>query len=191
MCKNPLMHLVLPVWLGLFVVLTALSSNVSAAEKPATLKLPPGLLKVNPRPAPALKLKDLDGESFELAPEKNQRWAFVHFWASWCGPCRREMPTVEALSKQLEALSMDFVLVNTAETEDTVFNFMAIAAPELSTLLDSDGLVTEQWQPRGLPASFIVNPDRQIVYLALGGRRWTDKIYIDFLKQLLKQNGKE
>ena len=114
------------------------------------------------------------------------RWRFVHFWASWCGPCRREMPGIQRLLPLIADTGIEIVLVDTAETEDEVFTFLGIVAPDLVPLLDVDGLVTEAWQPRGLPATFLVDPDGQIRYQALGGRSWYEPAYVEFLQGLGK-----
>ena len=161
------------------ILLGAAMSNGLAAES----LLPRGVMKQDGRPAPALRLKDMDGKLFDLA-EARGRWVFVHFWASWCGPCRREMPTIQRLIATRGNLPLEVVLVNTAETEDAVFSFLGIAGPDLSTLLDPDGLVTEAWQPRGLPATFLVDPEGRIQYLALGGRKWDSQPYIEFLHRI-------
>ncbi len=79
---------------------------------------------------------------------------------------------------------IEFILVNTAETEDEVFTFLGIVAPELMPLMDLDGQVTEAWQPRGLPASYLVDPNGHIRYQALGGREWEKPVYLDFLRGL-------
>ncbi len=146
-------------------------------------RLPGGIMAVDGRPAPELRLADMDGQSLDLKRLRG-RWTFVHFWASWCGPCREEMPAIQRMAESLAETPLHLVLVNTAETEDTVFNFMGIVAPGLSTLMDTDGLVTEQWQPRGLPASFLVDPAGRIRYMALGGRPWDEQAYLDFLHSL-------
>ncbi len=146
-------------------------------------RLPGGLMLAGGHPAPNLRLGDMDGERFDLT-ELRGRWAFVHFWASWCGPCREEMPAIQRMAENLSDTPLAVVLVNTAETEDTVFSFLGIVAPALNTLLDTDGLVTAQWQPRGLPATFLVDPAGKIRYLALGGRPWDEKPYRDFLRAL-------
>ncbi|MGD8938077.1 MAG: TlpA disulfide reductase family protein [Gammaproteobacteria bacterium] len=170
---------------------------VRVAVATADPDVPKGIIVLDGKPAPALKLKNMDGEPFDLADVRG-RWAFVHFWASWCGPCRKEMPTIQAMAKQLSdnqlsdtQLSnegLEIVMVNTAETDDTVFSFMGIVAPDLTPLLDYDGLVTEAWQPRGLPSTFLVDPQGQLRYLALGGRPWNKPQYIQFLERIITQN---
>ncbi len=145
--------------------------------------LPAGVMPVDGVPAPALQLDDMDGTAYDLAATRGH-WRFVHFWATWCGPCRREMPTIERMITLLGNTELEFVVVNTAETEDTVFSFLGIVAPDLVPLMDSDGLVTERWQPRGLPATFLVDPDNRIRYQALGGRPWDTPAYVEFLRTL-------
>lgn len=147
---------------------------------------PKGIIQLDGRLAPALKLKDLDGETYDLVAARG-KWQFVHFWASWCGPCRKEMPTVEIMAKQLTPAGLNVVLINTAEDEDTVFSFLAIVAPDMSSLLDSDGLVTERWEPRGLPSTFLVDPHGRLRYLALGGRPWDQPVYLQFLREIAAQ----
>lgn len=158
----------------------ALVASAQAALPPA----PSGLLTLAPKPAPALKLKNADGKSFDLKQNRGH-WTLVHFWASWCGPCRKEMPTLQAMATKLPALKV--VLINTAETDDEVFSFLATVSPDLDSLLDRDGSVTERWRPRGLPSSFIVDRKGQLRYLALGGRDWTSPAYFNFLAALVKQ----
>ncbi|MCR4301380.1 MAG: TlpA family protein disulfide reductase [Sulfuricaulis sp.] len=150
--------------------------------------LPGGLIKLDGRPAPALKLADLDGKTTDLALLRGQ-WVMVHFWASWCGPCRRELPAIAAMA-QTKPAALALVMVNTAETDDEVFAFLASVAPTLSTLLDIDGQVTERWQPRGLPSTFFVDPRGRLRYLALGGRPWDSGPYRRFLVGLAPEKRK-
>ena len=145
--------------------------------------LPAGVMRVDGITAPALQLDDIDGKPYNLA-STHGHWRFVHFWASWCGPCRREMPSIQKMVTRLGDTDLEIVLVNTAETEDEVFTFLAAVAPGLVPLLDSDGQVTEVWQPRGLPATFLVDPQGRIRYQALGGRAWEEPAYLIFLQGL-------
>jgi len=157
-----------------------LSWQATAAE------LPKGILTLDGRAAPPLVLNNMDGETWDLS-EARGHWAFVHFWATWCGPCRREMPTIQAIFPQFDPAELEIVLINTAESEDTVFSFLASVAPDITPLMDEDGLVTERWQPRGLPATFFVDPEGKLRYLALGDREWNTPLYLDFIKHLIRQ----
>ena len=180
-----LIHLGLHSHLGLYgAVLLALLSNPALLQ--AQTSVPEGIIKLDGRNAPALKLEDLDGNSYDISQSRG-KWVFVHFWAAWCGPCRREMPTVQRMAAQLAKLPIDIVLVNTAESDDVVFGFLGLVAPDMPTLMDRDGLVTERWQPRGLPASFIVSPEGTLEYIALGGRQWDTPMLLAFISELTKR----
>ncbi len=157
------------------------STPVSAAQD---IVLPKGVRIYEPGAAPALKLSDLEGVPFSLQDDGKGRWVFVHFWASWCGPCRKEMPAIQRMAQHLDADQLRVVLVNTAEDEDTVFTFLAAVAPDMSSLRDSDGQATEAWQPRGLPATYLVDPQGLIRYQALGGLPWDQSDYLGFLRKL-------
>jgi thiol-disulfide isomerase/thioredoxin len=157
------------------LVLIAITANAET--------LPPGVMRINGTAAPALRLDNLDGETYDLEATHGH-WRFVHFWASWCGPCRKEMPSIERMVTALGESPLEIVLVNTAETEDEVFTFLGIVAPDLVPLMDADGLVTEVWQPRGLPATYLVDPAGRIQYQALGGRKWDKPAYLEFLRGL-------
>lgn len=161
-------------------LLFLVGGQLALAEAP----IPRGIIKLDGRPAPPLQLKDMDGNGYNIQ-ESRGKWLMVHFWAAWCGPCRREMPTVQRMASALQDQPIDIVLVNTAENDDTVFNFLGIVAPDLTTLMDRDGLVTERWQPRGLPASFFVSPQGTLEYIALGGRTWDKPEYLNFVKTLI------
>lgn len=150
-----------------------------------TLQPPQGILTLSPYPAPTLQLKDIDGADYDL---QNDRGAvvFVHFWASWCGPCRKEMPAIQRMAAQMEAEGLKIAVINTAEDEDTVFSFLASYAPDIRPLMDRDGLATEAWKPRGLPATYLVDRRGQVRYQALGGRPWDEADYMKFLRALVK-----
>ena len=76
-------------------------------------------------------------------------------------------------------------MVNTAEDEDTIFEFLAATNIDLNSLMDVDGQVTEVWKPRGLPTTFLIDPDGKVKYQAIGGREWDKPEYVDFLKALV------
>jgi len=166
-----------------FIVSLSLCLLALAAARANAESLPAGVMRIDGTPAPALQLDNLDGEAYDLQASHGH-WRFVHFWASWCGPCRKEMPGIERMATVLGDSPLEIVLVNTAETEDEVFTFLGIVAPDLLPLMDVDGQVTEAWQPRGLPATYLVDPSGNIQYQALGGREWEKPVYLKFLRKL-------
>jgi len=166
-------------------VLTVLCLLLQHAGVVAAIELPKGLLSIpGGLPSPPLPVIDGDGQKIDLGKYRG-RWVMVHFWASWCGPCRREMPTIQALTKHPVAKRFQILLVNTAESDDTIFEFLPLVAPELETLRDPDGRITEQWAPRGLPSTYLIDPQGTIRYVALGGRTWNSEALLAFLDQLL------
>ncbi len=166
--------------LNLFTLLLILfSANIGAKE------LPRGLIHLDNSLAKNFIVSDYDGKQYELKSSKG-KWVFLHFWASWCGPCRKEMPILYKLQKQLAGKPIDIVLINTAEDEDTIFSFLGTVAPDLHSYMDKDGALTEIWAPRGLPTTFFIDPQGRKRFLALGGRAWDEPLYQDFISALLK-----
>lgn len=173
----------------LLVSVACSDSGLSEAPKPSPVP-PKGIRVYEIGSAPDFSLQDLDGETHKLS-DKQGRWVFLHFWASWCGPCRREMPEIQQLITHFSDDELAIVMVNTAEDEDAVFSFLAEIGIEAHSLLDADGQVTEVWKPRGLPTSFLIDPDGEVRFQAIGGRAWSNPAYIGFLKQLIAQPSKE
>lgn len=165
--------------LSLLFIETAFASSTTG-----DIKVPFGIRDYNVGIAPNFTLQDIDGETFELAKAKGN-WIFLHFWASWCGPCKKEMPTIQKLADAMQGEKFKIIMVNTAEDEDTVFEFLSTIDVEVNTLMDVDGLVTEIWKPRGLPTTFLINPKGEVKYQAIGGREWGEPLYVDFLKELI------
>ena len=172
----------------LIIGLLLVASNSFAVDASSTKDtLPKGILPVADRVAPPLVLTDIDGGKFDLAEQKG-RWVFVHFWASWCGPCRKEIPAIQQLLELNKNKNLVFSIINTAESEDTIFNFLGVLAPDIVSLMDRDGLVTEAWEPRGLPSTYPVDAAGIIRYQALGGRPWDKPEYMRFLNSLSAEN---
>ncbi len=122
----------------LTTVIPGFTGKVSADE----IKVPFGIRHYDVGVAPNFILNDIDGEKFELNKARGN-WIFLHFWASWCGPCREEMPAVQKLADLIQDEKFQIVMINTAEDEDTVFEFLSTINVELNSLMDLDGQVTE------------------------------------------------
>jgi len=162
------------------ILLALLPWRVDAAGAP-----PDGIIELDATAAPDFSISDYDGKTYSLAQSRG-KWVFLHFWASWCGPCRREMPKIAGLIQDMAGKPIDIVLVNTAEDEDTIFSFLGGVAPSLHSYMDRDGLLTQKWAPRGLPTTFFIDPQGRRRYLALGGRPWDRPAYRNFIEALLR-----
>jgi len=142
-----------------------------------------GFIDMKQKIAPNFSLKNMNGDTVNSKSLRG-RWLFLHFWASWCGPCRKELPSIQRILKNKQLNGIQFVFINMAENEDTVFSFFGKLEIDLPTLLDINGEVTEKYQPRGLPATFIIDPKGKIHSLFFGGRPWHTKDYFNYLKTL-------
>ncbi|GMR16059.1 MAG: hypothetical protein BMS9Abin31_0363 [Gammaproteobacteria bacterium] len=141
-----------------------------------------------PMPAPNLRLKNMDDEFVDIKGLKG-KVIVVNFWATWCPPCRREMSSLERLHLATQDKNVVVLAVNVGEDVDTVFPFMGVInpSPSFPILFDTDAKVMTQWKVRGLPTTYVVNPDGKIVYRAVGGREFDHPAII---KAVIKLNNK-
>ncbi len=124
-------------------------------------------------PAPEFVLSDLDGRIHRLSDYQG-KVIIINFWATWCPPCREEMPSMQRAWEQLREEGIEMLAINVGEDEDAVFQFTANYPVEFPLLLDQDSSVTGAWPVRGLPTTFVVDPGGRLVYRAIGGREWDD-----------------
>jgi len=152
-------------WLArLLIVLTLLAPHGAAAQ---------ALTPWSGGATPPLELGALDGRRHVLADYRG-RVVLVNFWATWCAPCRAEMPSIERLRRSLEGEPFAVLAVNVSEDAAAVRAFADRVPMGFPLLLDRDGLVTRAWGARALPVTFIVGPEGRIRYRALGERDWAD-----------------
>jgi len=131
------------------------------------------------RPAPPMSLSDLTGKTWELSALQGQA-VLLNFWATWCEPCREEMPSLEALAQRHRADPMVVLTVNYQESEPGIRHFLERVPLALPVLLDRDGSVTKAWTPRVFPTTVMVDrggrPRHQIVgavdWLGDEARQW-------------------
>lgn len=137
--------------------------------------------------APDFVLNDLDGNQHRLSDYRG-RVIIVNFWATWCPPCRAEMPSMQRAWEQLEKEGILMLGIDVGEDEDTIFQFTASYPVEFPLLMDSDSSVINQWPVRGVPTTFVVDPKGRIVYRAIGGREWDDPSLLALVSALKHSN---
>ena len=120
--------------------------------------------------APDFDLETLDGGRFRLSDWRGQP-VLLNFWASWCGPCRREVPALIRALDEHRATGLTIVGINIEESSSVAQNFVSEFGMEYAIPLDYDGAVFRAYGgggPNGPPRSFFINPDGVIVRIWAG-----------------------
>ncbi len=157
----------------IFFMLFALGLNAEPALTPLLDK----------KPAPALLLTDMDGVKHDIRDYRG-RPVIINFWATWCPPCRRELPSMNRAWKKIKDEGIVMLAVDVGEDEDTIFTFMADYPIDFTVLLDSSGDVTARWPVVGLPTTFVLDRKGRLVYQAIGGREWDNDSLLDKVRAL-------
>jgi peroxiredoxin len=137
-------------------------------------------------PTPALALEDMTGQVHRLADYRG-KVVLVNFWATWCEPCRAEMPAIDGLRSALDGQPFQVLAVNLAEPVSRIEKFMGTMPLHFPLLRDRDGAVAKAWKARLLPASFLVGRDGRIRYVAYGELDWTSPEVRARVEELLKE----
>ena len=134
---------------------------------------------------PPLELGDLQGNMHRLADYRGKA-VLVNFWATWCEPCRDEMPSLERLRASLDAKRFAVLAVNIAEPEARIRKFLDIVPVGFPVLLDRDTSVSRAWSAKVLPVTYILGPDGRIRYSYRGELDWSKPEVRDAILKLLK-----
>jgi peroxiredoxin len=138
----------------------------------AALAYAQGLKPWSGAATPALQLEDADGAMHSLTDYRG-KVVLVNFWATWCVPCREEMPSIESLRRTLEGKPFAVLAVNVGESARVARSFGQKLDLGFALLLDRDTRVAKAWSARVLPASYLIGPDGKIRYSYLGELDWS------------------
>jgi thiol-disulfide isomerase/thioredoxin len=109
----------------------------------------------------------------------------LNFWASWCGPCKDELPSIVKLKERMAGRPFDVVIVNFGESQSRVGEFVARERLDLVALLDPNKEAARAWRVRVLPSSFLVGTDGRIRYQVVGEMDWATETAIRTVEGLL------
>jgi len=172
-------------------VISLLSVAPAAAELPLP-ELSHELTRLStPIEAPAFQLEDMDGKKYSLESYRG-KVVILNFWATWCPPCRREIPSMEALHQAFKDEAFAILAINEWETEDHVFAFMGQlpVEPGFPILFDLDSEVAQSFGVKGLPTTLLLDAQGKIVYRAVGGRDFDHPEVKKIIRELLPDAGR-
>jgi peroxiredoxin len=147
-------------WFGVLIgLLLVFSGCQPATETPVEANA----ATPTPRPpAPDFALETLNGETLRLADYEGQV-VLVNFWASWCPPCKEEMPALEAYYQAYKDEGLMVLGVNVKDSEESLEAFLEEYDVSFPVILDHDAKVAGKYNITGLPTSFFVDREGQII----------------------------
>jgi peroxiredoxin len=137
-------------------------------------------------PAPDFTLKSRSGENIKLS-ELRGNVVMVNFWASWCGPCRQEMPLLQQLYVRYQGMGFTLLGVNVDEDPAAAQKMLKEIPVNFPILYDSSNKVSKQYQVKAMPSTFMVDRDGNIRYLHKGYKAGYEDDYQQQIRTLLKE----
>ncbi|MBC8494353.1 MAG: TlpA family protein disulfide reductase [Candidatus Thioglobus sp.] len=137
---------------------------------------------------PQVQLKDLSGNIHTLEQYKGQV-VLVQFWATYCPPCVKEMPSMNKLQDKLAKAGVAFKIlaIDMAESKAEVEAFVKRIKPEFTILMDESGSSIQAWNVFAAPSNFLINKQGEIAYTLFGGVEWDSTEIIETITQLSQQ----
>lgn len=146
---------------------------VMLALATATTALAGELKSYSGAPLPDFTLVDLQGKQHKLSSLKG-KVVMVNFWATYCTPCIKEMPSMQRLSNKFKGKPFQILAINMAEERADIDAFMKRFKIDVKfpILLDVEGEVVEAWMVSAVPTTFIIDPQGTIRYALYGAIEW-------------------
>jgi len=144
-----------------------------------------GVVKIDEKlAAPSFRLKDLNGKEVKLEDHRG-KIVFLNFWATWCLPCRAEMPSMEKLYTQFKDRDFIILAVDLQEGTNKVRVLKEKFGLHFPILLDSDGRVGLMYGVRSIPTTYLIDQEGYVMGGALGARNWARKEAFELIDHLL------
>lgn len=137
----------------------------------------------DPNPAP-LNLTDLQGKPWDFVEVQDQV-VLVNFWATWCGPCVEEIPSLSRLVEQMQGRPFKVLAVNIGEAPETVQEFLAKIPVNFPVLLDPDSLAVRDWKVYAYPSNYLLDSHGKIRYAYRGALQWDAPEVVKVIDSLL------
>ena len=156
-----------------WLLLMLLTFDAAAVEAGAT-----------PVKAPSFALPDLKHKEHRL-PDYVGKVLVVNFWASWCVPCREELPSMNRAASKLREQPVVWIAINVGEDRAAVEAFSADYPIDFTVLLDPSGRISQSWQVTGMPTTFVINREGNIAHRIIGKREWDDDTHLQMIIEVI------
>jgi len=163
--------------LRLFVAAAFVAAAGTAWAAGGTMKPWPG------GATPPLSLRDLGGKEHKLEDYKG-KVVVLNFWATWCDPCREEMPAMQRLQEKL-AGKLVVLAVDYGEGAPRIKDFLKKVPVRFTVLLDRDTSAATAWKVKVLPTTLVIDPDQKVRYVAVGDVGWDTQAVEEQMRTLL------
>ena len=134
-------------------------------------------------PAPDFNLMGMDGETHTLEDLKG-KFVLVNFWATWCNPCKVEMPLLEKLHQTLKSEKFTVLGLHVGPGPENIEEFKKLMPISFPIYVDMD--LEVNWGVPGLPTTFLMDPEGKLIYRAVGKREFASDEMVNFLKSQIE-----
>jgi thiol-disulfide isomerase/thioredoxin len=137
-------------------------------------------------PAPAFELPSLNGKAVNLSQYKGQV-VMINFWASWCAPCRQEMPLLEQMYKKYQPLGFTLLGINVEPDSAKAVEWLKATPVTFPILLDTQSQVSKLYAVQGMPNTVIVDRKGNLRWVHRGYKPGDENEYLDQIRTLIRE----
>ncbi|MEE2789335.1 MAG: TlpA disulfide reductase family protein [Myxococcota bacterium] len=173
--------------LGIVAVCVVISMHVTSGEERREISLATAIdlnAQLTGGPAPDFSVVRADGSTIQLSQLRG-KVVFINFWATWCAPCRAEIPDLEKLAKKMEHVPFEIVAVSSDNSWDDIKTFMGSTPTKMLIGLDPEkNSVSTRYGTEKLPETYVVDRDGRLRLRFVNVQPWTDERIHRYLEWL-------
>jgi thiol-disulfide isomerase/thioredoxin len=143
-------------------------------------------LALTPSAAPEFELASMAGKSVNLAAHRGQV-VMINFWATWCGPCRTEMPLLENIYRKYKPMGFTLLGVNVEPDSAAAAEWLKATPVTFPILFDTDSKVSKLYAVQGMPSTVIVDRKGQVRFVHRGYKAGDENAYLDQIRALVRE----
>lgn len=128
-------------------------------------------------------IPSLAGDETSLSDYSGE-FVFLNFWATWCPPCREEMPSMEVMHQELSDLPFQVVAIDVQESPEVVTSFVEEMGYSFPILLDESGRVAANYGVRGIPTTYFISPRGTVLGMLVGTRYWDEPDILATMREI-------